>query len=516
MVFHGEPPEKTPIPSGERRGRKENTGVSYHGNPALQMRQIVAAGRITWAGGDVRPATPGRAMIQFTPPPPPSPGPPHVAFRWLLRLRWGAVCCQLLLIGVVALLFAVDIPLLILLAIIGFEIASNLLFQHRLGRGATVADQTFALVLLLDILLLTALLYYTGGPMNPFTLLYLVHITLAAILMRPTWSWAIAGLTVIAYATLFFLPHYAMPAHDLGTPTLDDLLALCHFEPAEIDLLRDPMAVHLQGMLAAFAVSALFIVFFVGRIRKALEEQQQTLTDLREQKLRNEKLASLATLAAGAAHEFSTPLATIAVAAGEMHHSLKKMEGDPELLADAALIRTQVDRCREILYHMAADAGEHLGEALEEFTVQEAIDECLRSLPPEARERIAVSNQAAGLAIRMPFRTLSRIIRGLLKNGLDASSPAAPPVALTCLIDGPHLVFVVRDHGSGMDATTLARADEPFFTTKEAGRGLGLGLYLARSAAERFGGGLSLSSRPDNGTTVRLTFALRQIRPQTA
>ncbi|MEW6593880.1 MAG: ATP-binding protein [Thermodesulfobacteriota bacterium] len=451
-------------------------------------------------------------MNEPLPPLPVSSGTPPVAFRWLLRLRWGAIGGQLLLIGIVSLLFAIDIPLFILLAIIGFEIASNLVFQRRLDRGVAVADRTFALILLLDILLLTALLYYTGGPMNPFTLLYLVHVTLAALLMRPGHSWAITGLTVLAYATLFFLPHHEMTAHDLGTPTLDDLLALCHFRPAGLELLRDPMAVHLQGMLVAFGVSAGFIVFFVGRIRKALEEHQQTLADLREQKLRNEKLASLATLAAGAAHEFSTPLATIAVAAGEMHHTLRKRGADQELLEDAALIRSQVDRCREILYHMAADAGEHMGETLDEFPVQRAIDECLRSLPAEARCRISVTNQAGDLGIRMPFRTLSRIVRGLLKNGLDASPPEAP-IDLICRLDGPHLLFEVRDHGSGMDGTTLARVSEPFFTTKEAGRGLGLGLYLARSAAERFGGGLAITSRPGDGTTVRLTFALRQIRP---
>lgn len=445
--------------------------------------------------------------------PPLSSGPPHIAFRWLLRLRWGAICGQLLLIGLVALLFAIDIPLLILFAIIGFEIASNLFFHYRLGCGSRVADHTFALVLLLDILLLTALLYYTGGPMNPFTLLYLVHITLAALLMRPLWSWTITGLTVIAYATLFFLPRYTMAAHDLGTPTLDDFLALCHFEPLGIELLRDPMAVHLQGMLVAFGVSAGFIVFFVGRIRKALDEHQQTLTDLREQKLRNEKLASLATLAAGAAHEFSTPLSTIAVAAGEMHHTLKEKEGDPELVADAALIRSQVDRCREILYHMAADAGEHLGEELEEFAVQRVVDESLRTLPPAARERITVTNRTGGLMIRMPFRTVSRIVRGLLKNGLDVSPPGAT-VDLACLLDDQQLIFEVRDHGSGMDKATLAKASEPFFTTKEPGRGLGLGLYLARSAAERFGGELDIASQPGSGTVVRLAFALSRIQPQ--
>ena len=438
-----------------------------------------------------------------------------IAFQWLLRLRWGAVACQLLLVFVVSFLFVVDIPLAPLMAIIGFEVVSNLAFHALVRGGAAIRESHFAAVLLLDIALLTALLYYSGGPMKPFTFLYLVHIALGATLMRPRWSWTLALCTTGAYALLFFLPEPDAAPRALGTTTLNDLLALCHVKPAGLELLHDPMAIHFQGMLVAFIVTAFFIVFFVGKTQKALDEHQQTLAELQEQKLRNEKLASLATLAAGAAHEFSTPLSTIAVAAGEMHHTIKTAGAEPELLADVTLIRSQVDRCREILYHMAADAGEHLGEGVEDFSLREAIDASLHSFPAQLQERVTVTNQVPELMVRLPFRTMSRIVRGLIKNGLDAS-PAGGPVSVDCFLDHDDLVIQVRDEGSGMDRETIGRAAEPFFTTKEPGRGLGLGLYLAKSAAERFGGTLVLASQQGAGTTVRLTFALRQIKAPAA
>lgn len=436
--------------------------------------------------------------------------PSSIAFHWLLRLRWGAVCCQLALILAVSLYYAIDVPLTVLSAIIGFGVLSNLLFHFLSRSRATFAEWVFTGVMLLDIILLTALLHYTGGPMNPFTFLYLIHIALGAILMRVGWSWLLALFTSAAYASLFFLPPFVMPARELGVLTLYDLLSLCHMEPIAIGHLHDPMTIHLQGMWAAFAITALFIVFFVGRIQKALTTHQKTLADLRDQKLRNEKLASLATLAAGAAHEFSTPLATIAVAAGEMHHALQKQKADPEILADVTLIKGQVERCREILYQMAADAGEHLGEELEEFSLVTVIDASMRSFPPHEKNRINVANHAQKLTVRMPFRTLSRIIRGLLKNALDASPPAGI-VSLACTTMTGYLHIEVTDQGAGMDSETLARATEPFFTTKQAGRGLGLGLYLAKSAAERFGGDITIASRPGEGTKVTLSFALRQI-----
>jgi two-component system sensor histidine kinase RegB len=112
----------------------------------------------------------------------------------------------------------------------------------------------------------------------------------------------------------------------------------------------------------------------------------------------------------------------------------------------------------------------------------------------------------------MPFRTLERIIRGLIKNALDASY-RDHPVFVSCKKDEEFLFFKIRDMGEGMNEETLTRAIEPFYTTKEAGKGLGLGLFLAESAAERFGGELKLTSSPGGGTTAIISFSLKQINP---
>ena len=148
------------------------------------------------------------------------------------------------------------------------------------------------------------------------------------------------------------------------------------------------MTLHLQGMWLAFAITVFFVVFFVNKIQKDMEEHQNTLAELETEKNRSERLASLATLAAGAAHEFSTPLATIAVAAGEMLADLNKQQADPDLIADTRLIRDQVERCREILYQMSADAGEHLAEALRVISVYDLFSEILSWFPDEIRRRI--------------------------------------------------------------------------------------------------------------------------------
>jgi two-component system sensor histidine kinase RegB len=423
----------------------------------------------------------------------------RIALAWLLHLRWGAVAAQILLVLIALFFLEISLPYRIISGILAFEIISNFLFAFLKKKDMAMADQLFILAMFLDTTLLSLLLYYSGGPMNPFTFLYLVHITLGAILMPPGWSWTLAFFTTGCYATLFFLP-----AEGGGGQT-------CHPEPGMLATLSDPLKIHLQGMWVAFAVTAFFIVFFVSRIQKALARHQKTLADLQEEKTKSEKMASLATLAAGAAHEFATPLSTIAVAAGEMLHALKKNSGAnyPELLADVTLIRDQVARCKDILFHLAADAGDQMGEPFTDFSMDTLMENLLDTLPDHLKNQVHYTDRTGGIIVRMPLRTLRRIVRGLIKNAQDAAPNA--PVLVECRQDAARLYIEVTDKGAGMAPDIAARAMEPFFTTKEPGKGLGLGLFLAKSIAERFGGGLSLISEPGKGSKVTIFFGLQQV-----
>ncbi|MCK4837690.1 MAG: hypothetical protein KAS94_02750, partial [Desulfobulbaceae bacterium] len=180
-----------------------------------------------------------------------------IAFSWLLKLRWGAVICQLLIIAIVSLVFAINIPAPILLAVIFFQICSNLYFHFLEKKQATIKPLIFALIMGWDIVQLTLLIYFTGGPMNPFTFIYLVHVALGAILMQSGWAWGLSLMTIFSYALLFILP----PAPDFNEGLVPSYAgSACVTDSSS-------MALHLQGMWAAYAITAFFIVFFVSRIR---------------------------------------------------------------------------------------------------------------------------------------------------------------------------------------------------------------------------------------------------------
>jgi len=435
--------------------------------------------------------------------------PTQIAFRWLLHLRWGAVACLILLILIVHLAFEIELPLGIVAFITFFEAGSNIFFQWLVRRESTIPSWLINPVILLDLILLTVLLAYTGGPMNPFTFLYLVYIVLATILMRSAWAWGMSLFAMGCYGSFFLLSSLSpLPPPFPQWETLS--VSPSHMPMAHGSHIDHPMIMHLQGMWVAFAITAIFIVFFVGKIRKALEYHQETLISLQREKMRGEKLASLATLAAGAAHELSTPLSVIAVASGEMLRSLKGQGESSEQIEDTILIRQQVECCREILNQMATDAGHPMGENLEEMTMNELLAQVIEPFSKEGHRCVVVASDAGNLLFRLPCRTLSRVIKGLVKNGLEASMPGGE-IRLSCKVNRRRVSIVVEDHGTGMDAQTLDKAAEPFFSTKMSGKDLGLGLFLAKTVAEQFGGSLHLDSELGKGTTVTLSLGLERV-----
>jgi two-component system sensor histidine kinase RegB len=204
-------------------------------------------------------------------------------------------------------------------------------------------------------------------------------------------------------------------------------------------------------------------------------------------------------MAAGAAHELSTPLGTVALAAKELEHALTKT-AEPELAADARLIREQVGRCRTILEQMAQGAGT-VGESVAACTLGELLEEALvgvRDAPVVHRD---IPAALARTALRLPPRAVSQALRSLVTNAQDASLPTAAVVIAARCQDGT-VELAIRDRGAGMPSEILDRIGEPFFTTKPPGSGMGLGLFLARAVIEAVGGTLQIDSTTGAGTEV--------------
>ncbi|HET7825317.1 MAG TPA: ATP-binding protein [Anaeromyxobacter sp.] len=403
----------------------------------------------------------------------------RVNLHWLVQLHWWAILGQCIVVAAAEAWTPIGLPLVTLGGLVVLEIAGNIALGIW-ARQVKVTDASVAAVMFIDIGALTVVLDLTGGAANPFSTLYLVIVALAAVLLPLRWCWALMGASLLGFATLF----------------IDDAMeGGAHHVHSELDHAA-MMDAHLRGMWIAFALAAVFVVFFVQRVSTALASREKELASARTLAARREKLASLATLAAGAAHELSTPLSTIAVVAKELQ-KLLGTKVPPEVGNDLQLVRDQVARCREILDRMAAHSGETAGEPLALFTVRAWIDTALEPFP--ARDRVTVDAPAAASRIVGPARALGDTLRGLLKNAVQASPPGAQ-VTLRVVEENGRVRASVIDQGKGMTPDVLARVGEPFFTTKVPGEGMGLGLFLTRALAEQLGGAFQIVSRPGAGT----------------
>ena len=412
-----------------------------------------------------------------------------VNIQWLVRLRWAEVAGQALTVFAAQFLLGGRLPIAPLLAVTGVGLVSNIAleqyffgdrrrglapgsFRRDVPASRSVHEWQIALVMMLDIALLTGLLYLTGGPHNPFSFLYLVQIALAAVLVRARWTWMLVGLSFVGFG----------------------ILLLAH-EPLQI-----PEDSRVIGEWVALGVASAFVVHFLLRITGALAERERELTEARHLTARQERLASLATMAAGAAHELSTPLGTVALAAKELERALARDHG--ELAEDARLIREQVGRCRAILDQMAQGAGT-VGEHVATCTVGQLLDETLVGIRESPRVVRELTEDVSTSVLRIPPRALGQALRSLVTNAQDASPPSTA-VLISVHRRGPTLAITVRDRGKGIPEDVKARIGEPFFTTKAPGRGMGLGLFLARAVVEGVGGSLQIDSADGGGTEVRV------------
>ena len=418
---------------------------------------------------------------------------------WLIKLRWVAAIGQLLTIATVVFALGIQIPMIwALLTIILVTGISNLLFSILLAywfnsrhRTSLPWDQILGIIMVMDMLSLTALLFASGGPANPFSLFFFVNVSLCAVVLDRRWAWSLNALTIACFAFILF-DHHQLEVLDFGAAMLP-IRQSKQFSLGQL------------GLFTAFAACSSVIVYFMTRLTDELRRQQIDLAKVQELQARSEKIEALGTLAAGAAHELATPLSTIAVVARDVEQAFEELPtdipGGQEVADDVHLIRSELDRCRKILDRMASHAGETVGEAIKAVGMDVVVNAVLDELPDRSRVNVTIEDQIAVKSIEVPFDSVCQALRGLVQNALDASDKNSQ-VNLRVESSQNAWWWRIVDAGEGMNEDVLKRISEPFFTTKAPGHGMGLGLFLANNVIERLGGEIKFQSQPGSGTTV--------------
>ncbi|HEX7342085.1 MAG TPA: ATP-binding protein [Rhodanobacteraceae bacterium] len=409
---------------------------------------------------------------------------PRALIRALAWLRLFAIAGQSGAVLVVAGVLGLAIPVLYLaigigvLAVFAVVAAWRLPHAQRMGEWEAVAHVA------MDTMVLSYLLYFTGGASNPFISLLLVPIALSAA--------ALSMRGVISVATLSGLAYLVLLWHDVPLPLPQHGL-------------MDGFRLHIAGMAVNFVIMTLILGGFITRLASALRAQQAEVQRIRERALRDEGILAIATQAAGAAHEMNTPLSTMRTLLPELRN---EHGADVRLTADLALLETQVERCRASLREMVAFGKSQLSHEPERVTLHMFLDGCLerlRLLRPEAEVEFGLADDIGDtvLAIQAGLR---HALLNLLNNAVDASEQnGSREVRLDVRIDGPWLELVVRDRGLGFVGTE--ELADLGFTRKQTG--LGLGLALAEATADRLDGELKTRNTHAGGEIcLRLPLAV--------
>ncbi len=422
----------------------------------------------------------------------------RLRLQTIVRLRWFAVVGQTLAVLVCHFLLGFDLPLGYCLLLIAISAWLNVYLRLRISGRHRLGEMNAVMLLGYDIVQLTGLLFLTGGISNPFVVLLVAPVTVSAATL-PLRSTLALGTSALAFAALTIAIHMPLPWSDAAPrPELPNLYKF--------------------GQFAAVFATMVFLAVYVRRLASEARQMSAALSATELVLAREQRLHALDGLAAAAAHELGTPLATIALISQELKRDLPANQADNEnLIDDLELLRTQAKRCREILQKLTRAPSER-DPMHARMTLHQILDEAAE---PHRVGGIIVdiikTNQMGNPDLPVPDGERQPAIMYGLGNIIEnAVDYAASRVVLSAGWDEETVRVTIADDGPGFAPTVIDLLGEPYVQSHSRKKlrnsersGLGLGFFIAKTLLERSGATLEFENRepPQTGAVVRAVWS---------
>ena len=403
-----------------------------------------------------------------------------IRLRTLVLLRWWAIAGQVTALIIAERLYNLKLETGLCYLVIGVSVLSNLVAFFVYPENKRLRETETMLFVLFDMLQLGLMLHLTGGLNNPFSILIVGPVTVAASALssRSTFFLGLAAIAIVSLLMDFHLPLRTEQGFILRVP----------------DIFRFGNWVAIVISVIFLGVYSRWIVTEMHAMSDALEATQMALA-------REQKLTDLGGVIAAAAHELGTPLATIKLTSSELADELDEA---PELQEDALLIREQADRCRDILRSMGRAGKDdlHLRKAPLMSVLEEAAEPHLdrgKSVNFDIHQD-AGDEKSQPIILRRP--EIIHGLRNLVQNAVDF---AQANVWIESGWDDKTITLRIMDDGKGYPPHLLGRIGEPFVrrrSTHDPQRpgyeGMGLGLFIAKTLLERSGADMSFANGSDS------------------
>ena len=431
-----------------------------------------------------------------------APIAPRVRLRTLVFLRWLGIAGQATAIIIVFLGLRYELPVELCAAEIGASVVFNLVLTYLYPQARQLDETEAILHLSFDIVQLTALLMLTGGIENPFTLLYIAPVVISATNLSLPATLGLAGFT-LSCVTLISLLHWPLPWDP--------------YQPLELPLF------YLAGNWISLTLGIGFTLIYAWRTADEARGMQTALAAAQDALAREQRLSDLGALAAATAHELGTPLGTIAVVARELE---REVPPDAPWLDDIRLLRSQADRCREILGKLAQRDTDEDDVAAQRLPLAAFLDEIAephRGFGVEVK--ILAKGEGAFSVRRRP--EVIHALGNLIENAVDF---AVTTVTIDATWNATEVKITITDDGPGFDTAVFERLGEPYVTTRGAAQGpqagqsdprgnhegLGLGFFIAKTLTERTGGSIDFSNASRKGAQVIARWPRASLERSTA
>ena len=412
--------------------------------------------------------------------------PANIVLTPLIILRWITAIGQLLIVMASEALFNIILPVQPLLCLVAASFILNIQTQSFIKRRQ-VQEGTVRLHLVFDILQFCGFLFFTGGVENPFAVLLLAPLAMAASLLSLYSLCLLIMLTVLCVSVLSF------DAYPLLWPDPQPFLA-----PS-----------YLHGVWVALMVALVFISFIIWRLamegRKVNDALVQTNAILEEKR----RITALGALAAAAVHELGSPLGTIAVITTEMQ---REMHPDDPFAEDITILREQVEKCKRILADIARNPDRKMAEMATPLRFDRLLIELVAEIQHDDRVVVDVKSRVPE---NLPFLEKSPDLDYGLGNLIgNAMSYARDKVIITVEGNADTITLEIQDDGPGFTPVTLATVGQPYISTRESRQHhMGLGIFISINLLEATGAKLSFDNAPRGGALIHVEWPRSVLEP---
>ncbi len=405
----------------------------------------------------------------------------------LVRLRWLAVSGQMVAVLVTHFVLAFPMPFALCFFIVGMSVWVNIGLRIRYRHSDRLADRPAFYLMAYDLLQLTALLFFTGGLQNPFAMLFLAPLMIAAVSLTAVYTSSLTLMVIVCATTLGFY-HWPLPWFPGQTLNLPFL--------------------YMVGIWGAIVLGASFAAAYAWRVAEEARRLADALAATELVLVREQHLTQLDGLAAAAAHELGTPLATIKLVVKDLQ---KQFPTSGAIGEDLTLLMQEIERCRGILGTLAS-LGSEPGHIMGTLTLGHLIEEVVQ---PHRDFGIAIKVVKEGEGAEPQSTRNPGVLYGLgnlVENAIDF---ATTEVRIVARWTDAIVAFVIEDDGPGFAADVVMWLGEPYLTHKanrraktEDGSGLGLGLFIAKTLLERSGASVSMANAvpPRKGARVTILW----------